>query len=53
MEAAAEAVAVVIIWFIGCGGPIKGRRDCWFLFSYIYKVRKAATNKRVKKGLTL
>ena len=41
-EAAAEVV-VAIVWFIGCGRSAKGRRDCLFLFSYIYRVRKVVS----------
>ena len=55
-EAVAEAVAEVvaaIVWFIGCGRSAKGRRDRLFLFSYIYRVRKVVSQKRVNKELTL
>src|SRR6266581_1897267 len=36
-------VAAVVVWFIAGG---RSAKDCWdrpFLFSYIYRVRKAAT----------
>ena len=53
MEAAAEAVAevvVAIVWVIGCGRSAKGRRwDRPFLFSYVYRVRKVVSKKRIER----
>jgi len=45
-EIAAEVVAevaeavVAVVWFIDCGKSTKSRRDCLFLFFYIYKIKK-------------
>ena len=43
-EAAAEVIAAVV-WFIDRGRSAKGRQDCLFLPSYIYRVRKVVGKK--------